>query len=251
MTEQKFPTEIIDLPSAGKVYPKDSPLSKGKLEIQYMTAKHEDILTSQNLIKKGVVIETLLDALIITPDVTVDDLVLGDKNAVMVAARILAYGPEYIAQVSSPGTGDTVSFTFNLADCPFKIIPDDVKMEGNEFTVELPISKAVIKFKLLTGRDEREISKELESYKKTGTNILPELTTGLRYSIISVDGDDNKSTITNFVNNLLSRDSLFLRQEMNRVSPDIELRQEIEMEGETVAVDIPVTVDFFWPSTLK
>ena len=91
--EQQFPTEIIDLPSQGKVYPKDSPLTTGKLEIKYMTTKEEDILTSQNLIKKGVVIETLLSSLIVTPDVNVGDLVLGDKNAVMIAARILAYGP--------------------------------------------------------------------------------------------------------------------------------------------------------------
>ena len=119
MAEHKFPTEVIDLPSLGKVYPKDSPLSDGKIELKYMTAKEEDILTSQNLIKKGVVITKLLDSLILTEGVKCDDLVLGDKNAVMVAARILAYGPEYTCQVVNPNTNETKNHTFNLTDCPF------------------------------------------------------------------------------------------------------------------------------------
>ena len=106
--EYKFPTEVIDLPTGGKVYPKDSPLSSGKIEIKYMTAKEEDILTSQNLIKKGVVITQLLDSLIVSKGVSSDDLVLGDKNAVMVASRILAYGPEYTAQVTNPKTGNEI-----------------------------------------------------------------------------------------------------------------------------------------------
>ena len=252
MTEQKFPTEIIDLPSEGKVYPKDSPLSEGKLEIKYMTAKEEDILTSQNLAKKNLAVEKLLNALIATPGVDMNDLILGDQDALMVAVRILAYGPTYETQVRNPNdTDEVVTHTFNLADCPFKTIPEDTKVSGNEFTIKLPISKATVKFKLLTGRDEKMIKKELTSYKKTRAQVLPELTTRLRYSIISVDGDDNLSTITNFVNNLLARDSLFLRQEIARVSPEIELRQEVEMEGYTVKVDIPLTVDFLWPNTTR
>ena len=94
MSENKFPSEIIDLPSEGKLYPEGSPLREGKLEGKYMTAKEEDILTSQNLIKKGLVIETLLASLILTKGVKSEDLIIGDKNALMVAARILAYGPE-------------------------------------------------------------------------------------------------------------------------------------------------------------
>ena len=97
--EQKFPTEMIDLPSEGKVYSKDSPLSSGKLEIKYMTAREEDILTSQNLIKKGLVIDKLLNSLIVTEGVSTDDLFIGDKNAVMVASRILAYGGEYLSLI--------------------------------------------------------------------------------------------------------------------------------------------------------
>ena len=126
MAEQKFPSEVIDLPSEGKLYPEGHPLRDGKIEIKYMTAKEEDILTSQNLIKKGVVIDRLLDSLILTPNVKVDDLVLGDKNAIMVAARILAYGPEYVCEITNPDTQEKQECTFNLADCPFKKLPKDI-----------------------------------------------------------------------------------------------------------------------------
>ena len=112
--KRKFPSEVVDLPSKGLLYPKEHPCSNGKIEIKYMTAKEEDILTSQNLIKKGVVIEKLLDSLIVTEGVKTDDLLIGDKNAVMVAARILAYGPEYPCEVTHPTTGEKIQHTFNL-----------------------------------------------------------------------------------------------------------------------------------------
>jgi|TARA_B100000073_G_scaffold297363_1_gene262419 hypothetical protein len=247
MSENKFPSEIIDLPSEGRLYPEGSPLKDGKIEIKYMTAKEEDILTSQNLIKKGVVINRLLDSLILTPGVKSDDLVLGDKNAVMVAARVLAYGPEYLCQVTNPKTGEVIDHTFNLADCPFKKLSEDIK--ENRFEVELPISKQKVTFKLLNGKDETIIDKELEASKKIGSDVSPELTTRLRHTITSVDGDESQSTINNFVQNLLARDSIHLRKQIQNVAPDIELSQEIEVGGESVKVDIPMTVGFFWPES--
>ena len=247
MAEQKFPSEVIDLPSEGKLYPEGHPLKDGKIEIKYMTAKEEDILTSQNLIKKGVVIDRLIDSLILTNDVKQDDLVLGDKNAVMVAARILAYGPEYVCEVTNPNTGQAITHTFNLADCPFKKLPEDIT--ENKFEIELPISKKKITFKLLTGKEEVLINEELKSSKKLGTDYSPELTTRLRHTIISVDGDESQATINNFVQNLLARDSMYLRKEIKKVTPDIELSQEIEIGGESVKVNIPMTVGFFWPDT--
>jgi len=245
--EKKFPSEVIDLPSEGKLYPKDSPLKDGKIEIKYMTAKEEDILTSQNLIKKGLVIDKLLDSLILTEGVKSDDLILGDKNAVMVAARVLAYGPEYNCQVTHPTTGKTINHTFNLAECPFKKLPDGI--DKNSFEVTLPISKKKIKFNLLSGKDERLIEEELKASKKVGVVISPELTTRLRYLIKEVDGDDTSAVINSFSQNMLARDSMFLREEIKKVTPDILLEQEIEIEGETVKVDIPMTVGFFWPNS--
>ena len=150
MAEQKFPSEVIDLPSEGKLYPKGHPLKDGKIEIKYMTAKEEDILTSQNLIKKGVVIDRLLDSLILTNGVKTDDMVLGDKNAVMVAARILAYGPDYTCEIQNPNTGEVITEKFNLADCPFKKLPKNIT--ENKFELELPISKKKVTFKLIVKR---------------------------------------------------------------------------------------------------
>ena len=245
MADKQYDSEIIDLPSKGKVYGKDSPLKDGKIELKYMTAKEEDILTSQNLIKKGVVVDKVLDSLILTEGVKTNDLIIGDKNAVMVAARILAYGPEYTAEVTNPNTGETAVHTFNLADCPFKEISEDIT--GNTFDMELPVSKTKIKFRLLTGKDEKEIENEIKQQNKLGSQVSPELTTRLRKVITEVDGDSEQSTINQFVNNMLSRDSLFFRQSISKVSPDIDLTQEVEIGGDVVRVDIPMTINFFWP----
>jgi len=244
--EQKFPSEVVDLPSGGKVYPKNSPLANGKIELKYMTAKEEDILTSDNLIKKGVVITKLLDSLILTEGISSDDLVLGDKNGVMVAARILAYGPEYQAKVNDPKTGDLVDVTFDLTECPFKEIPEDLSENGYEF--ELPVSKKKVSYKILTGKDEDEIALELKAVNKVNKGASPEITTRIRYMLQSVDGESSPEVINSFSQNMLARDSLALRKEVKRVSPDIDMTQEIEIGGEMVTVQIPMTTNFFWPN---
>ena len=247
--KHQFPSEVIDLPSKGLVYPEGSPLREGKVEIKYMTAREEDILTSANLIKKGVVIDRLLDSLILTNGINQDDLVLGDKNAVMIAARILAYGPEYTVQVSNPNnSSETIEHTFNLAECDFKEMPDDIDYSTGEIEVTLPISNNKVKFKLLNGKDEKAIIRDIESAEKRG--LSADITTRLRYSIVSVNGDTDKSTVNRFSSEILSRDSLFLRNEMARYMPDVDMTQEVEIGGDTVEVDIPMTVEFFWPSNI-
>ena len=249
MSEHKFPTEVIDLPSGGKVYGKESPLAEGKLEIKYMTTKEEDILMSENLIKKGVVIDKLLDSLIVTKGVKQEHLVLGDKNAVLVACRILAYGPEYTCEVTNPKNPDQqVEHTFDLSQCPFKTISEDIDYTDNSFDFKTPIGKNKIKFKLLTGIEEKQIEKDLEQTKKFGYNA--EISTRLRYTITEVDGDKTPETITAFSQNMLARDSMALRKYINDISPDIDLTSEIEIGGEPVSVSIPLTVGFFWPQSV-
>ena len=245
--KQKFPSEVIDLPSQGRLYPEDSPLRSGKIEIKYMTAKEEDILTSQNLLKKGLAIDKTINSLILTEGIKVEDLLIGDKNAIMIAARILAYGPEYSAEITDPNSGEKFTHSFNLADCEFKILPSDVDYSKNEFEIELPISKKKIKYKLLTGKEENIIERDIKATQKFGNST--EITTRLRHSIISVDGNEDRSFISSFVENLLSRDSLFFRLNIIAVSPDIDLKQEIEIGGDVVGVDIPLTTEFFWPKT--
>ena len=249
MSEYKFPTEVIDLPSLGKVYPKDSPLADGKIELKYITTREEDILMSQNLIKKGVVIDKLLDSLIVTKDVKQADLILGDKNAVLVAARILAYGPEYSVEVTNPNDLEQkIQHTFDLSKCPFKESVEGIDYTNNSFDYTTEVGKTKIKFKLLTGADEALIEKELEQSKKYGYDS--DISTRLRYTIIEVDGDSKPETITSFTQNMLARDSVALRNYIQGISPDIDLTSEIEIGGETVSVSIPLTVEFFWPKTV-
>ena len=245
--EQKFPTEVIDLPSEGRLYPKEHPCSDGKIELKYMTAREEDILTSANLIKKGVVVDRLLSSLIMTPNVKIDDLFLGDKNAIMVAARVLAYGPEYICSVQDPSNGETIEHTFNLAECPFKKLPKDVK--ENDFEFKLPISKKKINFKLLTSGEEKTLENEINSSKKIGVDISPDQTTRLRHIITSIDGDSSREVINSLAINMLARDSLSLRHEFQRISPDIEMKQNVDFGGNVVEVDILLTTEFFWPKS--
>tara|TARA_R100000152_G_C6732203_1_gene156743 strand:+ start:121 stop:915 length:795 start_codon:yes stop_codon:yes gene_type:complete len=241
-----FPSETIDLPSKGKVYPKNSPLSDGTIELKYMTTKEEDILTSQNLIKKGVVVDKLLNSLIVTPGVTTDDLIIGDKNAIMVAARILAYGGDYEVEVMNPNDNSKFNHKFDLTALEFKNPVEGVDYSENNFTLDLPVSKVTITFKLLDGKDERNIASQLKGLQKVGTP--GEVSTRLKNVITSVNGDDSKQTISTFVENMLSKESLLLRDEISRLNPDIELSQDVELpSGETVSLAIPMTVEFFWP----
>ena len=250
MAESKFPTELIDLPSQGKVYPKDSPLSDGKLELKYMTTREEDILMSENLIKKGVVIDKLLDSLIVTKNISQKDLVLGDKNAVLVAARILAYGPEYVVELTNPNDVEQkMEHTFDLSKCPFKELPEDVDYSNNLFEYTTPVGKNKIKFSLLTGKEEAMILKDIDRSRKVGYNT--DITTRLRYTIKEVDGDSKVDTINEFSQNMLARDSAALRNYIRDISPDIDLTSEVEIGGQTVSVSIPLTVEFFWPKSLQ
>ena len=249
MAEHKFPTEVIDLPSQGKVYPKDSPLSDGKIELKYMTTREEDILMSQNLIKKGLVIDKLIDSLIVTKGVKQDDLILGDKNAVLIAARILAYGPEYTVKIPNPNNIDEqIEHTFDLAKCEFKEAVEGLDYSKNSFEYTTEIGKNKLKFKLLTGVEEKLINKDVEQSAKFGYES--NISTRLRYQVTEVDGDTNQDTINNYTQNMLARDSAAFRKYIQEITPDIDMEQKIELGGETVSVSIPLTVEFFWPKSI-
>jgi hypothetical protein len=239
----KFPTEIVELPSKGLIYPKDNPLSSGKVEMKYMTAKEEDILTNQNYITKGIVLDKLIESLLVTK-VNYNDLINGDKNALLIASRVLGYGKDYEFRYG------TETITVDLTTLDDKNLnPNDLIEEGiNEFEFTLPHSKTTLTFKLLTHGDEKSIDRELQGLKKIRKDIVPESTTRLKYIITSVDGDREKKTIREFVDNyLLAKDARVLREEIRRVSPDVELKyygEDVE-EG----IDIPISLNFFWPDS--
>ena len=246
MAEVKFPTEVVDLPSQGLLYPADSPLSSGKIEIKYMTAKEEDILTSANLIKKGIVIEKLLESLIVDKSIKIGDLLIGDKNAVLIASRILAYGKEY--DVEYDGQQLVVDLT-TLKDK--KLDETKVSKGVNEFQFELPATKRKLTFKLLTSADETEIEKEIAGYEKMGDGIGYGLTTRLKHQIVSIDGDNKKASINNFVDNeFLSMDSRAFRTEVSRIMPDVDMTSTYtDLEGNEKEFTVPMTVTFLWPSS--
>lgn len=237
----KFPTEVVELPSKGLIYPKDNPLSSGKIEMKYMTAKEEDILTNTNYITKGIVLDKLLESLIVSK-INYNDLITGDKNALLIAARVLGYGKDY--EFSYGGEILSVDLT-TLEDK--NLNSKDLAEEGvNEFEFSLPSSKTAITFKLLTHGDEKSIDRELEGLKKIRKDIVPEATTRLKYMITSVDGDREKKTIREFIDTyLLARDARALREEIRRVSPDVELKYYGDDVEE--AINIPVDLTFFWP----
>jgi len=244
MNEFKFPTEVIDLPSKGLLYPKESPLSSGKLEMKYMTAKEEDILTNQNYISKGVVLDKLLQSLIVSK-VDYNELIAGDQNAVMIAARILGYGKDY--EFSYGGEKHTVDLT-TLNDKEFD--ESLVTPHVNEFSYKLPHSGTNLTFKVLTVGDESKIKKELEGLKKINKEANPEMSTRLKFIITSVEGDREQSTIRNFVDNyLLARDSRALREYIQKVQPNVDLTVPVTVSGVEEDITLPITISFFWPES--
>ena len=245
MAEVNFPTEVVDLPSQGLLYPKDSPLSSGKIEVKYMTAKEEDILTSANLIRKGIVVEKLIESLVVDKSIDIDTILVGDKNAILIASRILAYGKEYEVEID----GQTV--VVDLTTLKDKEVDKSVFTKGvNEFEFELPATKRKLTFKLLTSGDEKSIDTEIKGYEKIGDGIGYDLTTRLKNMILSIDGDTKRASINSFVDNeFLSRDSLAFRTYANKIMPDVDMTSEyIDEDGEEKEFTVPMTVQFLWPT---
>lgn len=244
--ESVFPQETIELPSKGVFYPEDSPLRSGTIDLYYMTAKHEDILTSPNLIQKGIVLDKLIDALIATRGVKSADLLLGDLNAVMVAARILGYGKNYEVNLTCPSCGSDVNQTVNLSDLQTENEPiGDVK---KQFTITLPVSNADVTLRLLTRADELAIEKEVKALRKINSEIDAETTTRLKAMVASVNGDTSKANIWKFVENLLVRDARYLREQYKLRVPDVNFNVTVECAcNSEESVRLPIGVNFFWP----
>jgi hypothetical protein len=240
----KVPTESIELPSKGLLYPEGSALASGKVEMKYMTAKEEDILTNQNYIKNGTVIDRLLKSLIITEGVNYNQLLVGDKNAIMFAARVLSYGKDYT--FSRGGINHTV----DLSELELKYLDESlVKERENKFSFALPTTGNTVTFKLLTHSDETSIERELTGLKKINKNSSPEVTTRLKKIITSVNGLSEQKDIRSFVDEyLLAKDARALRAEYQLINPDVKMVFNLkDEEGGEEEVDLPIGLNFFWP----
>ena len=222
-----FPTEVLSLPSKGLLYPEDSPLRSGTIDVKYMTAKEEDILTSTNLIAQGKVIERLLESVIANPNIKLDDMLVGDKNALMLGTRILGYGGEYNILINDPDTGEEVERTVDLTQLKHRELDEKLFKSGeNKFSFKLPNSKRVVEFKLLNGHDERLIGKQLDDLKKVEelTGVSSELTTRIKHQLISVDENTDQKFIDNFVDyEFLALDTRAYRKYVASISPDVDM----------------------------
>lgn len=246
------PTEVIDLPSKGFFYPEGHPLASGKIEMKYMTAKEEDILSTPGLIKQGIVIDKLLQSLIVTK-FNYNDLLTVDKNAIFIAARILGYGKDYEVEITCPKCTQKSKTVVDLQEFEEKEISWDNYHKGyssHKFT--LPISKKELTLKFLTHGDEKKIEEDAKAAKKHNKilGVDAELTTRLKQCIIGVDGAEDRATINKTVDSMLARDSLALRTHLKNSTPDIDTTftftcNHCDEDHEKMAM--PIGIGFFWP----
>jgi rRNA maturation protein Nop10 len=249
------PTEVVELPSNGYFYPEAHPLSSGKIEIYQVTARHEDILSNANLLKKGTVLDEFLKALIATPNVAINDLLIGDKNALFIAARKSAYGEIYNTKVKCPECGVESNVDIDLS----KLVSKNIEYVGatkgeNKLSFKLPNSGKNVVVSLLTHKDEADIDAELKALAKFGgannTNA-PEITTRLKYTIRSIDGDTDRLRIKNFVDGqLTAKDSLALRRFVRENTPDMDMNFDFTCPacGHQTKMTVPLGANFFWPN---
>jgi len=245
-----YPTELVKLPSKGILYPADSPLSTGEIEVKYLTAKEEDILSTQSYLASGIVLDKVCESIIVTPGVKYNDLLVGDKNALLLAARMFGYGAEYETVVTT-SDGREIPITVDLSAVPHKDFDETLVTKGeNNFKFTLPKSGYEIEFRLLTVGDQKKITADLKGIKKSGINKVEQnLTTRLRFMIQSVQGKSDSTTINRFVQNMLAIDSRALREYISQIQPDIDLSIEVEdpESGATFRSDFRVGLDLLYP----
>lgn len=248
----EVPVETIPLPSAGRVYPPQSSLhGRETVDIKAMTAREEDILTSRALLKKGTVITELIKSCLIDKTINPIDMLTGDRNAMMVAIRITGYGAEYDVEVECNECASKLPRTFNLGELPIRRLEIAPVQEGmNLFEFMLPYSKKAVRFKFLTGRDEEEIMATAEKQKKLQLQGEASVTTNLLYSIVSIEGVEDRAKIAGFVKMMPARDSLALRNYIRDNEPGITMRQEVTCPSCSHAEEVvmPIGVTFLWPS---
>ena len=252
-TQSLFPTEIIGLPSRGLVYSTDNPLSAGQVEIRYMTAKDEDILTNQNFLKKGVALDKLYRALVVGngkgEPVNIDDMIMGDRSAVMLGARMLGYGADYQIEVTHPETGKKIAHTVDLNELKPRQLDESIYNNTREFEFQLPVSKKTIVFKLKTAVEDKAIERAINAQEKSGQPTR-NTTTQLKYLITNIDGNDDKKFIDEFIDNhMLAKDSLLLRNYILDITPDYDLTITVDIPHEDYheILALPIDLNFFWP----
>jgi hypothetical protein len=248
-----FPTEVIELPSKGLLYPEGHPLRKGTCELKYMTAREEDILANQNLIKKGIVLDKLFESVVVEPGVNPNDIFIGDKNAILMATRILGYGADYQIEMTDKFSSEKQAVTIDLGKVQTKDFDESILNPKNRYSFKLPTMGTELIFKLLTHGDEQEITREVQALEKLNKNSGAsfDVTTRLKYMIVSVDGNEDRGFVNRWItNSFLAKDTKAFRAYVKELSPDLDMKFQFtsDVTGETEALDIPFGINFFYPS---
>ena len=249
----EVPVESVPLPSGGTVYPVDSGLhGKDTVDIRAMTAREEDILTSRALIKKGTVITHLIQSCLVDKSVDVNQMIIGDRNAIMTALRVTGYGSEYTVEVTCPACSEGSKQEFQLTELPIKRLEIEPMAEGaNVFQTKLPLTKKSVHFKFLTGEDEAQLTVLMERNKKQGAHGENLVTTRLQHQILAIEGIKDRSKINTFIRNMPARDSLSLRKFIDKNEPGLGMKTWMDCPHcmESSEVRLPMGASFFWPDT--
>ena len=250
------PTEFIELPSKGIGYPEGHVLyEKDVIEIRFMTAKDEDILSSKTLLKKGIAIERFLQNIIVDSNIKVHELLIGDKNAIIVGARASGYGNIYQTKIRCPNCGETSKFDFDLNGAKTYFPPDNLdaysiqKTTQGTFTVKTPVSGFSVEVRLMTGKDEVELAFINEKKKKLNISTDSSVTDQYKKFIVSVNGYKERDVINYYIDNMPAADSRSLRLAYKKITPNIELKGDFECPscGHIQELEVPLGADFFWP----
>lgn len=249
------PTEFVELPSQGLFYSPDHPLHGEKtVEIRYMTAKEEDILTSKSLLKEGVALDRMLQNLLVDKSINIKTLLVGDKNALLVAARKTGYGPEYETKVTCPSCTNTEEYSFDISDpsmVDFQSAAADNGMTISDqgfVEIPLPMTRVVATCRFLTAEDETSLIKEAE--RKEKRKLQSSATTdAIRSFVVAIDGKSDRMTIETFIQTMPARDARDLRKSYSQLVPNIDLTQNYECNncGYDADLEVPLGLDFFWP----
>ena len=248
------PTEFVELPSRGRFYPEGHPLyGEDSIEIRQMTAKEEDILTSRALLKKGVALDRVLKNIIVDKRIEPDLLLVGDRNAIIIALRVSGYGNVYETKVGCPNCGTQQKYAFDLNDASIYRGEDITKLsvasnDDGTFTVRLPKTELHVVFKLLTGRHEKMFVAGMESDRKRKNQAERNITRQLAAMLVSVDEDSSPDAIKYLVENMPAMDSRQLRLAYRLAAPNIDLTQHFECSecSHEQDMEVPLSADFFW-----
>jgi hypothetical protein len=247
------PTDMVDLPSKGKFYPPNHPLyNVDTIELKQMTAKEEDLLTSRSLLKKGVVLDRLLQSVIIDKKIKPEHLLVGDRNAIVIAVRIAGYGSEYTTSITCPAcshkqkkTFDLFNYNMHSGDETGEIVTNN---NDGSFTTTLPKTGLEVNFRLMTGRDEKSLTSGMKQDRQKNSHEQ-NITRQLRSMLLSVNGNSTSQALNYLIDNIPSLDSRHLRMAYKSAAPNVELKDNFICEAcdHEQEMEVPLTADFFWP----